>query len=334
MNEQHLDRVRAILRANSTHLTLRRPWIYWTDLLGTAVIAWSALVGGCVALTRGAVMLATLGFVVAVFAFYRASAFLHEVAHMRDRIPGFDLVWNLLVGVPLLTPSFIYRGVHTVHHARAIFGTPRDPEYVEHPAGLGHHAKLLVGFLLLPVALVVRWLVLAPLSMCSAALRRRVIEKHSSLAGNPDFVRVAPTGRDRRRWHRLEIACSIWSATLVGLFASGCLPRSCALFVFALSVCLTAFHSLRSLTAHRFHGAGAPRTFEEQFLDSVNVTGTSVWTELLAPVGLRYHALHHFAPDLPYHALAAAHRLLARDLPVSDPYHTVTFSSFRQIPSR
>ena len=31
---------------------------------------------------------------------------------------------------------------------------------------------------------------------------------------------------------------------------------------------------------------------------------------LVAPVGLRYHALHHWIPSLPYHNLGRAHRLL------------------------
>jgi fatty acid desaturase len=330
MNQQRLDRTRTILRANAAKLA-RRPWIYWTDLLGTAAIAWSALVVGWMAIARGHWATTATAFTVAVFAFYRLSAFLHEVAHTRNTMRGFDLAWNVVVGVPFLTPSFIYRGVHTIHHARAVFGTARDPEYTELD-GLGHyrHAKLLVGPLLVPIGLLVRWLVLAPASLFSARWRRRVVEKHSSLAGNPSFVRAAPIGRDRVRWHRLEIACFIWSATLVALFATRLVPASCGLFLFALSVCGTALHGLRSFATHRFHGGGRPRTFEEQFKDSVNVTGDAWWTELCAPVGLRYHALHHFAPDLPYHALGAAHRLLLAELPPSDIYHSVTFRSFRQ----
>ena len=30
----------------------------------------------------------------------------------------------------MLVPSFVYVGVHTDHHRRAVYGTPRDPEYL------------------------------------------------------------------------------------------------------------------------------------------------------------------------------------------------------------
>jgi fatty acid desaturase len=52
-------------------------------------------------------------------------------------------------------------------------------------------------------------------------------------------------------------------------------------------------------------------TFEGQFLDTVNVPPPALLPVLWAPVGLRYHALHHLLPRLPYHNLAIAHRRLA-----------------------
>jgi fatty acid desaturase len=47
-----------------------------------------------------------------------------------------------------------------------------------------------------------------------------------------------------------------------------------------------------------------------QYLDSTNVPDGFL-PYLWAPVGLRYHALHHLLPSLPYHSLGEAHRRIS-----------------------
>ena len=42
---------------------------------------------------------------------------------------------------------------------------------------------------------------------------------------------------------------------------------------------------------------------------------------LWAPVGLRYHGLHHLLPSVPYHALGEAHRRLCAELGEDSVYH-------------
>jgi fatty acid desaturase len=42
-------------------------------------------------------------------------------------------------------------------------------------------------------------------------------------------------------------------------------------------------------------------------MDSIDTPG-GPWSALWAPVGLRYHALHHFFPGIPYHNLGIAYR--------------------------
>ena len=48
----------------------------------------------------------------------------------------------------------------------------------------------------------------------------------------------------------------------------------------------------------------------------------------VAPVGLRYHALHHWIPSLPYHNLGRAHRLLVATLRSDAPYRATIERGF------
>src|SRR4029078_479144 len=78
----------------------------------------------------------------------------------------------------------------------------------------------------------------------------------------------------------------------------------------------------RTLVAHRYHNEdGTPMDLMEQYLDSVNLSGGSLVDAVLAPVGLRYHALHHLLPTVPYHTLGALHRIMLSELPPQTPYH-------------
>jgi len=50
---------------------------------------------------------------------------------------------------------------------------------------------------------------------------------------------------------------------------------------------------------------------------------------LWAPVGLRYHALHHLLPSVPYHNLGAAHRRLTAMVEQDSPYHKASYKGLR-----
>jgi fatty acid desaturase len=70
---------------------------------------------------------------------------------------------------------------------------------------------------------------------------------------------------------------------------------------------------------------GEPMTVTAQFLDSVNVPPPAPLAELWAPVGLRYHALHHLLPSVPYHALGEAHRRLRERLGTGSTYDRANY---------
>ena len=87
-------------------------------------------------------------------------------------------------------------------------------------------------------------------------------------------------------------------------------------------VFIVAINALRTLGAHRWtHDGSREMTFVEQMLDSVNYPHNPLIGGLWAPIGLRFHALHHIFPTMPYHALAdgpqAADAGLAGGLAVS-----------------
>src|SRR5439155_24958094 len=90
------------------------PRVYWADMLLSTTAGWTAFVLAIEAATLGrrAVLL-----ILAAFALYRAVLFIHELTHLAaHELPAFRAVWNAVVGVPLLLPSFLYEGVHTDHH--------------------------------------------------------------------------------------------------------------------------------------------------------------------------------------------------------------------------
>jgi fatty acid desaturase len=63
----------------------------------------------------------------------------------------------------------------------------------------------------------------------------------------------------------------------------------------------------------------------------VNYPNNPIIGELWAPIGLRFHALHHIFPTMPYHALPEAHRRLMRDLPADSPYRRCQAESLREV---
>lgn len=311
---------KAMLRAGrdlTKDLTVAKPAIYWSDMLLSAATGYAALAGAI--LVDSTALAVALG-LLAALALYRALLFIHELSHLhRDALPGFRTAWNLVVGIPLLTPSFMYEGVHTLHHKRTQYGTAEDPEYL--PLALMKPWSLplfVVMAALLPVALLLRFAVLVPLGAVVPALRRIIWERFSALAINPAFRRRPADGELRARVFWQELGGFAWSWLLIGsAIAFGWKPLLVALAVISVTATL---NQLRTLVAHLWENEGEPMTVTAQFLDSVNVPPPGFVAEIWAPVGLRYHALHHLMPSMPYHSLPEAHRRLTRELGVGSTY--------------
>ena len=296
--------------------------IYWADMIGSALLGYAALFA-TMALRSPLALLTGL---VAVIALYRAGSFIHELTHIRKgAVKGFRFVWNCIIGVPLLVPSFMYEGVHNQHHAKTYYGTVNDPEYL--PLALMHPWTLptfLAAAILAPIGLLIRFAILGPLSLFSKKLRALVVGRYSGLQINPKFVRPSPEGEFARDWAWQEGACSVWAITLIVLTARGIVPLRDFWIFMGVASGVMLLNQIRTLVAHLWENEGEPMSVTAQYLDSVNVPPPGTLPALWAPVGLRYHALHHLLPGVPYHNLGEAHRRLCRELDANSIYHQST----------
>ena len=320
--------------ANLTRdLNVARPSIYWADMLGSALLGYGALAA---TIAAGSAWIALLTGLIAILALYRAGSFIHEITHVKpNAVPGFYWAWNALVGVPLLIPSFMYEGVHNQHHAKTYYGTADDPEYL--PLALMHPWTLpvfLIAAALAPIGMLIRFGLLAPLSLLSPKLRAAVVAKYSGLQINPRFRRPFPTGDFKRRWLIQEAAASLWAIALLTLVATGVIPMRSFLIFLAISSGVMFLNQIRTLVAHLWENDGEPMSVTEQYLDSVTVPPPGTLPALWAPVGLRFHALHHLLPGLPYHALGEAHRRIAAALEPDSPYYRSNYRGLTPLVTR
>ncbi len=303
-------------------ISAARGAIYWPDMLLSATLGYSALAG---AILLDNPWLAALSALIAALALYRALLFIHELTHIHEMaLPGFRFVWNLLVGIPMLTPSFMYEGVHTLHHARTRYGTAEDPEYL--PLALMKPWTLPSFILisaLLPIGLLIRSALLVPLGAIVPPLRKQVWERISSLSINPQFRRRPAEGKLARQVFWQELGASLWALTVITWSATHAW-RPLAIGIAVVSV-TAVLNQVRTLVAHLWANDGDAITVTAQYLDSVNVPPPGLIAELWAPVGLRYHALHHLLPSVPYHAYPEAHRRLMGHLGEQSTYHGANY---------
>ena len=129
-----------------------------------------------------------------------------------------------------------------------------------------------------------------------------------------------------RRWELAMLA--FWAAAAVMMYAGVLPPRAFFVWLGVLTF-VSLLNTIRVLGAHEYDSRGAILSRHGQLSDSIDTPG-GPWTELWAPVGLRYHALHHYFPGIPYHNLGKAYRRIVAALPRDAAYLESTSPSIRK----
>lgn len=314
------ERVKTLMRPN--------PAIYWTDFLLSVAGAWAGF--GLLFFSPTGSLAGVAGFALAVLLFYRSLLFAHEIVHLRrGTLTGFEATWNLLCGYFMFLPTMLYRGVHNDHHNVATYGTVRDPEYV--PLA-GQRLRIVASVardLVLPLLLFTRFALLSPLGWVSPRFRRVLHERYSALSFNPDYRRRLGPG-DSGRLVRQEVATFFaWWGMIAAAAHFGTLAKALGCFL-AIQTTMSLANIIRTLASHKY--GNHPRATvdrDTQLMDSIDLPGGWL-TELWAPVGMRFHALHHFLPGIPYHNLATLHRELLLHLPRDSRYRASQESGLRR----
>jgi fatty acid desaturase len=308
-----------------------RPFIFWMDLI-CCVLAIQIGLYLSAPFPEGLFthsVQAVAGFAAAAFALYRASYFNHELAHHSRRLPGFEFVWNLVIGIPLLIPSFLYSD-HRNHHSNEAFATGYDAEYLpEHLRNARGAAALLALAFVLPFIYIVRFAILVPAGWVSPAIRHWVDVRASSLGLLGLSRRAAPTANELKTLRRQEVTCFCYILAVGALLLTGIIPLQLAIQVYAVIVCMLVLHGMRIMVGHRYKtdDAGTHDRID-QVEDSFNFTASGPIIKAFLPVGFHLHALHHLFPNIPYHNMPEAHRRITTFLPSNSTYHMAESRSY------
>lgn len=312
--------------------------IYWTDFLlsifgGYVSSALVRLIGEWMPAREQlplSLALRGLAFAVSCCLLFRSVLFIHEIVHLPEKkFRAFRFVWNLLCGIPFLTPSFTYYP-HLDHHRRRTFGTHEDGEYLP-LARMTPWVTCVYLFqgLIGPPLAVLRFGILSPIAWISPKFRTIVHRHFSTLVMDPTFIRPLPTKEAMRLILLQEICCflvCVGVAVIPPVFL-GRWPIQLVVQGYATGLVLITLNAVRTLAAHRWWSEGNEVSFVEQMEDSVVIDNDSLASVLINPVGLRYHALHHLFPSMPYHNLRAAHKRLMAELPANSSYRATVETS-------
>ena len=125
-NEDWVRDVRAVFHNSQADFHQVKPWRYWRDMLFGGLIAYASAAIYVSAPAFSIVQL--LAFLVAIFWLYRVGSLVHEVAHLgKHEMTSFKVTWNILIGIPTLTPSIFFYGAPSRPSQSASLWNPPRP---------------------------------------------------------------------------------------------------------------------------------------------------------------------------------------------------------------
>ena len=190
----------------------------------------------------------------------------------------------------------------------------------------------LVG-LVQPGLLAIRFVILGPVGLVCPPWQRILETYFSSYTINPAYTRRMNDSDRRELWLSQVWILVFWSAAIASAWA-GWLPWRVFAIWYGILAAICVVSNVRTLFSHHYDSEGHALGRAAQVMDSIDTPG-AWWTELWAPVGFRYHALHHLAPHIPYHNMGRAYRRLKAVLPSDAVYRASTspgtWASFRAL---
>ena len=301
-----------------------KPARYWIDFVISATLAYTA---ATIYLTAPMYSIAQIvAFPFAVFWLYRSGSLIHEVAHLPSHeLRSFKIAWNLVVGIVTLAPSTFFTAHHREHHSGKMYGTTQDPEYVVNVFKRGSLLSILfyvIHICLFPGFVFLRFL-LAPLSFIHPKIRDFTLRRLSSFTLNWKYEKNL-SRLNRKTFATVELACWFRACLIPIGVALGLTVWTRIPMMYLLGASTLMFNQMRQLADHHFESEGDPMSIPDHILDSCNYTGRDFFTWLFFPFAIKFHALHHMFPSLPYHNLKSAHEYLTQNLPADSPYHSLS----------
>jgi len=307
---------------------------YWVDLVLCTVLAYTAATVYVSAPLGSLIQLAA--FPLAVFWLYRSNSMVHEVSHLnRSQLPGFKIAWNVVLGIPTLFPSTFFTSHHRDHHSGRHYGTPQDPEYIVNvftPGSTLSSIVYVIHVMVYPIFVLFRFL-LAPISLLHPRWREFTLRRLSSFTLNWKYERNT-SRMDRKSFMLVEMVCCFRAWLIPLCIFLGFTDWTRLPLLYLLAITILFFNQMRFFADHHFESQGERMSLADHITDSCNYSKSDFLTWLFFPFTIRFHALHHLFPTIPYHNLPDAHQYLTDNLPQDSQYHRLDRPSWSHTAKR